>query len=160
MEIIFKNIENYVDSLHMEKVVIEPIVTKIYSNSINEPLEIKILKQRMDSVNVIKYYKDLKNNRIKAEPNSEILNSVEEMNDFIVNNMNKKPWPKMDKFTKNKKIELFVDKLVKNGKISELERKIVVTELKTLLDNKKINTKNLELDDNNDIIKLDKYTLT
>jgi hypothetical protein len=166
MDTTFKSIENFLDSLHNNKPVVIEVLEEVLEDKPPikpitnvEPLEIKILKQRMDSVSIVKYYRDLKNNKIKENDVSETLNSVEEMSDFITKNMEKKPWPRMDKFTKMKKIRAFVEKLLGAGRITIIDKKPVTDYLIKLLDDKKICKKNIEFDVDNNIVRLDKYSI-
>ena len=169
MEEYIRSIEQYLDETNKDKIYDEIDVEYVTKPIIedNKPvleidiekttLDMKILKNRMDSVSIIKYYKDLKNNRIKPNENVAYVDTEKDINDIINKTNHDKPWAKADNYTKRKKIESFIDKLLVLGKIENID--IVKSELKDLLENKKISKKNIEFDFNNNIIKLGNYSL-
>ena len=105
----------------------------------------------------MKYYKDLKNDRLKTNANISYIQSEEElfnkMNEFNDN----KPWPKLDNYSKKKKINQFIEKMLLND--TSLDRKIITDECFEMLVNKKISKKTIEFDGNNDISILGKYSI-
>ena len=129
----------------------EPNVGKI-------SLDMSILQQRMDSVSIMKYYKDLKNDRLKTNSNISYVQSEEElfnkMNEFNDN----KPWPKLDNYSKKKKINHFIDKILIQQ--PELDKKLITDECFEMLVNKKISKKTIEFDSNNNISTLGKYSIS
>ena len=154
-------ITEYVNSLHQNTdILTEDTQKKMLKKEINVEkvsLDMKILQQRMDSVSIVKYYKDLKNDRLKSDKNIVYVQNEEdlfqEINDFNDN----KPWPKLDNYTKKKKITDFVNKLIIENPVFNKEQ--ISKELLVLLEEKKINKKNIELNDSNHIIKLGQYSL-
>jgi len=119
-------------------------------------LDVSILQQRIDSVSVIKYYKNLKNDRLKLNDKITIVNE-----DQLFQNMaaldESKPWNKQDRYTKIKRINQFIDKLIQKDPV--LDKKIISTELIEMLDSKKINKKNTDFNPENNIIKMGNYSL-
>lgn len=153
-------ITEYVNSLHQNTDILADNTQKMLKKQINVEkvsLDMKILQQRMDSVSIVKYYKDLKNDRLKSDKNIVYVQNEEdlfqEINDFNDN----KPWPKLDNYTKKKKITDFVNKLIIENPVFNKEQ--ISKELLLLLEEKKINKKNIELNDSNHIIKLGQYSL-
>ena len=153
-------IEQYINGLHCNNV--EPIIPKDekVKKEINVEkisLDMKILQQRIDSVSIIKYYKDLKNDRLKSDNNIIYVQNEEDL--FKEMNManDNKPWPKLDNYTKKKKILDFLEKLI--TKEVDLDKKEINVELFKMLDDKKITKKNIEFDEHNNIITLGKYTI-
>jgi hypothetical protein len=150
-------IEQYINSLHSNNV--EPITQKVKKeiNVEKISLDMKLLQQRMDSVNIIKYYKDLKNDRLKLD--NHIVHVQNEEDLFKEMNManDNKPWPKLDNYTKRKKILDFCDKLI--NKRLDLDKKEITAEILKMLEDKKITKKNIEFDEQNNIITLGKYTI-
>ncbi len=154
-------IEQYIDSLHKQSKTVslekplESIKKEINVEKVS--LDMKILQQRMDSVSIIKYYKDLKNERLKSTNNITYVDNEEElflkMNEFNDN----KPWPKLDNYTKKKKISNFIDRLI--IKDTSLEKIKLETELLKMLEDKKITKKTIQFDEHNNIITLGQYTM-
>ncbi len=161
-------IETYVNSLHSEEpktnqpnvaVASEPSVQPSATESSSTTkisLDVSILQQRMDSVSVIKYYKDLKNDRLKLNEKIKIMDDEQLFQDMQAHD-NSKPWNKQDKYTKIKRMNEFIDKLIQND--AGLDKKIIYAELMDLLENKKINKNNTLFDPNNNIIKMGSYSL-
>jgi hypothetical protein len=155
-------ITQYVNSLHepTSNLVENNETQKIVKKEINVEkvsLDMKILQQRMDSVSVIKYYKDLKNDRLKSDANIVYVKNEEDLFNEINQFHHNKPWPKLDQYTKKKKISEFVEKLTFQN--SDFNKEQISIELLQLLEQKKINKKNIELNDTNHIIRLDKYSI-
>jgi len=155
-------VEQYVNGLHTTTVepTIAPeevVVVKKEVDLGKVSLDLSILQQRMDSVSIMKYYKDLKNDRLKTNANISYIQSEEElfnkMNEFNDN----KPWPKLDNYSKKKKINQFIEKMLLND--TTLDRKIITDECFEMLLNKKISKKTIEFDSNNDISTLGKYSI-
>jgi hypothetical protein len=156
-------ITQYVNSLHENGNHLEQNndVEKLVKKEINNekvPLDMKILQQRMDSVSTMKYYKDLKNDRLKYDQNISYVKNEEDLFKEINNFYDNKPWSKSDTYTKKKKIMKFVDTFILQNQ--DVNKEQITKELLELLEQKKINKKNIEFDDANDIIRLDKYNIT
>jgi len=153
LDLIHKNLDK-LDNIDLNDDKKQPKI--LVEKDIKVPLDMKILQQRIDSVATIKYYKDLKNERlyddnVKTEDNVEALYlAVQASNDM-------KPWPRLDKYSKKQKIRKFIDDLETMGLIEN--RSDVVNELNELLENKKITKKMIEFDNENNIIRLSKYNL-
>ena len=157
-------IETYINSLHSEEpktnqpphaeAQIQPSTTESSTTKIS--LDVSILQQRMDSVSVIKYYKDLKNDRLKLNEKIKIMDDEQLFQDMQAHD-NSKPWNKQDKYTKIKRINEFIEKLIQNDAV--LDKKIIYAELIDLLENKKINKNNTVFDPNNNITKMGNYSL-
>jgi hypothetical protein len=153
-------IEQYINGLHSNNVEpIRPTDEKVKKeiNVEKISLDMKILQQRIDSVSIIKYYKDLKNDRLKSDNNIVYVQNEEDL--FKEMNManDNKPWSKLDNYTKKKKILDFLEKLI--TKEVDLDKKEINVELFKMLDDKKITKKNIEFDEHNNIITLGKYTI-
>ncbi len=165
MEDHIKSIETYLDEINKDKppfipeIVIDETqkVIKPITNIDETTLDMKILRNRMDSVCIIQYYKDLKNNRIKTNENITYVETEKDINDIINKSNHDKPWNKADNYTKLKKIEAFVKKLFDNKKIDCYTT--IENELKLMLLEKKISKKNIAFDDQNNIIKMGDYVL-
>lgn len=156
-------IETYINSLHSEEpktnqpnaeATVKPFTTESSTTKIS--LDVSILQQRMDSVSVIKYYKDLKNDRLKLNEKIKIMDDEQLFQDMQAHD-NSKPWNKQDKYTKIKRMNEFIEKLIQNDAL--LDKKIIYAELIDLLENKKINKNNTVFDPNNNIIKMGNYSL-
>ena len=164
MEDYIKTIESYLDEVNKGKPPFIPDIV-IDDTPKDKPiidieattLDMKILKNRMDSVSIIQYYKDLKNNRIKTNENITYVETEKDINDIINKSNHDKPWNKSDNYTKLKKIEAFVKKLLENKKIDSYNT--VENELKLMLLEKKISKKNIAFDDDNNIVKLGDFIL-
>ena len=164
MEDYIKSIEDYLDEVNKGKPPFIPDIV-IDDTPKDKPiidieattLDMKILKNRMDSVSIIQYYKDLKNNRIKTNENITYVETEKDINDIINKSNHDKPWNKSDNYTKLKKIEAFVKKLLENKKIDSYNT--VENELKLMLLEKKISKKNIAFDDDNNIVKLGDFIL-
>ena len=123
-------------------------------------MDMKILQNRIDSVSIIQYYRDLKNERIRTGNTQAIyMQDESKLKDDIDRMMDAKPWVRLDSFTKRKKITQFIETLVSTGVVSLDVKKSVADELFTMLENKKINNKNMALNAENNIIKLGSYSL-
>jgi len=156
-------ITQYVNSLHDNGNHLEQTndVEKLVKKEINNekvPLDMKILQQRMDSVSTMKYYKDLKNDRLKYDQNITYVKNEEDLFTEINNFYDNKPWSKSDTYTKKKKIMKFAETFILQNQ--DVNKEQLTKELLELLEQKKINKKNIEFDDCNDIIRLDKYNIT
>ena len=167
MEGYISEIENFLEIANKDTPVVEIIeplpfiIDEVKTNKEIDvektTLDMKILKNRMDSVSIIKYYKDLKNNRIKVNENISYVDTEKDINDIINKTNHDKPWGKSDNYTKRKKIEVFILKYVEIHKFENIDN--IKVELNELLENKKISKKNIEFDSNNNIIKLGNYSL-
>jgi|688.fasta_scaffold1009103_1 hypothetical protein len=164
MEEHIKSIETYLDEVNKNKppyipeiIIDESLTVKPVIDVEATTLDMKILRNRMDSVSIIQYYRDLKNNRIKTNENISYVETEKDINDIINKSNHDKPWNKSDNYTKLKKIEAFVKKLLEHKKIDSYIT--VENELKTMLLEKKISKKNIEFDNENNIIKISNYTL-
>jgi len=123
-------------------------------------MDMKILQNRIDSVSIIQYYRDLKNERIRTDNTQAIyMQDESKLKDDIDRMMDAKPWVRLDSFTKRKKITQFIETLVSTGVIPIESKKSMTDELFTMLENKKINNKNMILNAENNIIKLGSYSL-
>jgi hypothetical protein len=123
-------------------------------------MDMKILQNRIDSVSIIQYYRDLKNERIRTGNTQAIyMQDESKLKDDIDRMMDAKPWVRLDSFTKRKKITQFIEMLVSTGIVPIESKKSVSDELFTMLENKKINNKNMVLNAENNIIKLGSYSL-
>jgi len=156
-------IETYINGLHSEEpktnqphaeATIQPSPTS--GNTTKISMDVSILQQRMDSVSVIKYYKDLKNDRLKLNEKIKIMDDEQLFQDMQAHD-NSKPWNKQDKYTKLKRINEFIEKLIQ--KDADLDKKIIYAELIELLETKKINKNNTVFDANNNIIKMGSFSL-
>ena len=153
-------IEQYVNGLHTttaEPTIVpeEVVVVKKEVDLGKVSLDLSILQQRMDSVSIMKYYKDLKNDRLKTNANisyiqseEELFNKMNEFNDNMSINILEKEL---------KKINQFIEKMLLND--TSLDRKIITDECFEMLVNKKISKKTIEFDGNNDISTLGKYSI-
>lgn len=158
-------IETYIDGLHTEEpktnqpnaeaTTVQPSMTES-SSATKISLDVSILQQRMDSVSVVKYYKDLKNDRLKLNERVKIMDDEQLFQDMQAHD-NSKPWNKQDKYTKIKRMNEFIEKLIQNDAV--LDKKKIYAELIDLLENKKINKNNTIFDSNNNIIKMGSYSL-
>ena len=164
MEDNIKSIETYLDEVNKDKplyipeiVIDESIKKQPIINIESTTLDMKILRNRMDSVSITQYYKDLKNNRIKTNENITYVETEKDINDIINKSNHDKTWSKADNYTKLKKIEAFVKKLLENKKIDTYNA--VENELKVMLLEKKISKKNIAFDDANNIVKMGDYIL-
>ena len=123
-------------------------------------MDMKILQNRIDSVSIIQYYRDLKNERIRTGNTQAIyMQDESKLKDDIDRMMDAKPWVRLDSFTKRKKITQFVDTLVSTDIVPIESKKLIGDELFAMLENKKINNKNMALNAENNIIKLGAYSL-
>ena len=107
MEQQLEEIKNYIETLHnkeesKQNAVIEPIIKPKF-NEDKMTLDMKILQNRIDSVCIVQYYRDLKNERIRAT-NAVYVDDESAFKDKMDDIMESKPWTKLDKFIKNKKI--------------------------------------------------------
>ena len=158
------SIEIYLDDVNKDKpafiaeiIIEETAKNKPIVNIEATTLDMKILRNRIDSVSIMQYYKDLKNNRIKTNENITYVETEKDINDIINKSNHDKPWNKADNYTKLKKIEAFVKKLLDNKKIDSYTN--VENELKLMLLEKKISKKNITFDDDNNIVKMGDYIL-
>jgi hypothetical protein len=164
MEDYIKTIESYLDEVNKDKPVYVPEIV-IVEVPQNKPvvdieattLDMKILRNRMDSVSIMQYYRDLKNNRVKTNENISYVDTEKDINDLINKSNHDKPWGKADNYTKLKKIEAFGKKLFDAKKIDSLSE--VDAELKLMLLEKKISKKNIAFDDDNNITQMGEYML-
>ena len=154
-------IVQYIDSLHKESSIIsleKPVESKKKEINLEKvSLDMKILQQRMDSVSIVKYYKDLKNERLKLTNNITYVDNEEEL--FLkMNEINdNKPWPKLDNYTKKKKISNFIERLIiKDTSLNKIE---LEKELFKMLEDKKITKNTIQFDEHNNIITLGQYTM-
>jgi hypothetical protein len=123
-------------------------------------MDMKILQNRIDSVSIIQYYRDLKNERIRTGNTQAIyMQDESKLKDDIDRMMDAKPWVRLDSFTKRKKITQFIETLVSTGVVQVELKKSVGDELLMMLETKKINNKNMVLNAENNIIKLGNYSL-
>jgi hypothetical protein len=164
MDNYINSIEIYLDDVNKDKpafiaeiIIDETAKNKPIVNIEATTLDMKILRNRIDSVSIMQYYKDLKNNRIKTNENITYVETEKDINDIINKSNHDKPWNKADNYTKLKKIEAFVKKLLDNKKIDSYT--IVENELKLMLLEKKISKKNITFDDDNNIVKMGDYIL-
>ena len=162
MEQQLEEIKNYIETLHnkeesKQNAVIEPIIKPKF-NEDKMTLDMKILQNRIDSVCIVQYYRDLKNERIRAT-NAVYVDDESAFKDKMDDIMESKPWTKLDKFIKKKKITYFVNKLVETSVISLDIRTEVLNKLINMLEQKQITKKNIDFDSNNQIIRLDEYKL-
>jgi hypothetical protein len=161
MEQEINEIKDYIETLHnkdsQDKVITEPI-NKPKFNDDKMTLDMKILQNRIDSVCIVQYYRDLKNERIKAT-NAVYVQDESAFKDKMDDIMESKPWAKLDKFIKKKKITYFVNKLLETGIITNENKVDIQNRLINMLEMKQITKKNIEFDLNNQIIRLDEYKL-
>jgi len=152
-------ITEYVNSLHQNdhsKIENTQKILKKEMNVEKVSLDMKILQQRIDSVSIMKYYKDLKNDRLKSDENIVYVQNEEDLFQEINNCNNNKPWAKLDNYSKKKKINDFIEHLILDQ--PDLNKADISSELLLLLAEKKINKKNIEFDSSNHIIKLGQYS--
>ena len=161
MEQEIDDIKGYVETLHdkdsQHKVIIEAN-NKPKFNDDKMTLDMKILQNRIDSVCIVQYYRDLKNERIKST-NAVYVDDESAFKDKMDDIMESKPWAKLDKFIKKKKITYFVNKLLETGVIINENKLDVLNRLINMLELKQITKKNIEFDLNNQIIRLDEFKL-
>jgi len=164
MEDYIKSIETYLDEVNKDKPLYVPEIVVVDIPKIktvvdieSTTLDMKILRNRMDSVSIMQYYRDLKNNRVKTNENISYVDTEKDINDIINKSNHDKPWGKADNYTKLKKIEAFVKKMFDTKKIESYSA--TETELKLMLLEKKISKKNIAFDDDNNIVKLGDYML-
>ena len=162
MEQQLEEIKNYIETLHNKEdathnVVIEPPLKPKFNDD-KMTLDMKILQNRIDSVCIVQYYRDLKNERIKAT-NAVYVDDESAFKDKMDDIMESKPWTKLDKFIKRKKITYFVNKLVETSVITSDLKIEVLNKLINMLEQKQITKKNIEFDTNNQIIRLDEFKL-
>lgn len=159
MEQQLEEIKNYIETLHnKEDSVIENVTVKPKFNDDKMTLDMKILQNRIDSVCIVQYYRDLKNERIKAT-NAVYIDDESAFKDKMDDIMESKPWTKLDKFIKKKKITYFVNKLVETFVITQEMKAEVLNKLINMLELKQITKKNIDFDSSNQIIRLDEYKL-
>ena len=155
-----KLIDQYLDLVHQTKSIEHECIPKVEAITTDKemkiPLDMKILQQRIDSVAIIKYYKDLKNEKLRDD-NFKLEENAEDIYLAVQASNDNKPWTKLDKYTKRQKIKEFVGKLFGEKMIEDKDK--VELELLEHLENKKINKKNIEFDDGNKIITLMTYSL-
>ena len=159
MEQQLEEIKNYIETLHnKEDSVIENVTVKPKFNDDKMTLDMKILQNRIDSVCIVQYYRDLKNERIKAT-NAVYIDDESAFKDKMDDIMESKPWTKLDKFIEKKKITYFVNKLVETLVITQEMKAEVLNKLINMLELKQITKKNIDFDSSNQIIRLDEYKL-
>jgi len=159
MEQQLEEIKNYIETLHnKEDSVIENVTVKPKFNDDKMTLDMKILQNRIDSVCIVQYYRDLKNERIKAT-NPVYIDDESSFKDKMDDIMESKPWTKLDKFIKKKKITYFVNKLVETLVITPEMKAEVLNKFINMLELKQITKKNIDFDSCNQIIRLDEYKL-
>jgi len=159
MEQQLEEIKNYIETLHnKEDSVIENVTVKPKFNDDKMTLDMKILQNRIDSVCIVQYYRDLKNERIKAT-NAVYIDDESSFKDKMDDIMESKPWTKLDKFIKKKKITYFVNKLVETLVITPEMKAEVLNKFINMLELKQITKKNIDFDSCNQIIRLDEYKL-
>ena len=159
MEQQLEEIKNYIETLHnKEDSVIENVTVKPKFNDDKMTLDMKILHNRIDSVCIVQYYRDLKNESIKAT-NAVYIDDESAFKDKMDDIMESKPWTKLDKFIKKKKITYFVNKLVETLVITQEMKAEVLNKLINMLELKQITKKNIDFDSSNQIIRLDEYKL-
>jgi len=155
MEKEIKLIEEYLDSISegpVNKIEPEKPKKKEYVDT-PKTLEMKILQQRIDSINIVKYYKDLKAERIKPDTNERFVDSADDIFNEMQAAEQSKPWPKLSAVNKRKRIIDFVEKLdIQNSDE-------VRVELLKMLDDKKIKRSNIQFDSEMNIVSLGDYSL-
>lgn len=144
-------IEQYLNTIHDHTILKKPHSIEIKEINNKVPLDMKILQNRLDSASVVKYYKDLKNDRIKVDKKIEFADSIDDIEKRLAEVQDNKPWVKLDRYTKMQKIQKFVNSLTLEDK------KSVLAELIKMLDEKRIHKKNMELDENNNIVRIGNY---
>ena len=157
---IMDDIQQYIGNIQPMTVqaVIAPAAPPQNNDKVS--MDMKILQNRIDSVSIIQYYRDLKNERIRTGNTQAIyMQDESKLKDDIDRMMDAKPWVRLDSFTKRKKITQFVETLISTGIIPIDSKKSVSDELFGLLETKKINNKNMILNAENNIIKLGTYSL-
>jgi hypothetical protein len=157
---IMDDIQQYIGNIQPMTVqaVIAPAAPPQNNDKVS--MDMKILQNRIDSVSIIQYYRDLKNERIRTGNTQAIyMQDESKLKDDIDRMMDAKPWVRLDSFTKRKKITQFVETLISTGIIQIDTKKSVIDELFGLLETKKINNKNMILNAENNIIKLGTYSL-
>lgn len=159
---IMDDIQQYIGKVQPATVSV-PTLTAPAAPQLNHDkvsMDMKILQNRIDSVSIIQYYRDLKNERIRTGNTQAIyMQDESKLKDDIDRMMDAKPWVRLDLFTKRKKIMQFVETLVSTGVVQIESKKSVGDELLVMLENKKINNKNMVLNAENNIIKLAGYSL-
>jgi hypothetical protein len=157
---IMDDIQQYIGKVQTIPVVAAAAASAPVQNHDKISMDMKILQNRIDSVSIIQYYRDLKNERIRTGNTQAIyMQDESKLKDDIDRMMDAKPWVRLDSFTKRKKITQFIETLVSTGIVSLDVKKSVADELFTMLENKKINNKNMALNAENNIIKLGSYSL-
>lgn len=157
---IMDDIQQYIGNI--QPATVQAVITPAAPPQNNDKIsmDMKILQNRIDSVSIIQYYRDLKNERIRTGNTQAIyMQDESKLKDDIDRMMDAKPWVRLDSFTKRKKITQFVETLISTGIIPIDLKKSVSDELFGLLETKKINNKNMILNAENNIIKLGTYSL-
>lgn len=169
MEEISKHIEDaerYIEEVHKEhgKSKMEPLKEikkkELTDEQINKvPLDMQVLKGRIESTQTIQYYKDLKNDRLHLKNNTQLIDDDECLKNMVDDSFDRKPWARLDMYTKKKKIKKFVNDLIAYQKITIDEKEGVQAELFELLEKKKITKKIIDLDSDFNIVHLQNYDL-
>jgi hypothetical protein len=158
---IMDDIQQYIGQVQPIPVPVTSLAPSVpLQNHDKVSMDMKILQNRIDSVSIIQYYRDLKNERIRTGNTQAIyMQDESKLKDDIDRMMDAKPWVRLDSFTKRKKITQFIETLVSTGVVLIESKKSVGEELFAMLESKKINNKNMALNAENNIIKLGNYSL-
>lgn len=111
------------------------------------------LEQHLKKQNYLSYKREAKNNPDIDEKivNYNVIETNEDLINFIDNNEYKKSWNRLDNYQKGIKLKEFISNLVKNNKLNDnLENKLY-KELTEMIRSTK--SKNIEYDKENTIIK-------
>ena len=113
------------------------------------------LEQHLRKQNYLSYKREAKNNPDIDEKviNYNIIETNEDLINFIDQNEYKKSWNRLDNYQKDIKLKEFIDNLVKIDKINNNLRNNLYKELTEMIKEAKVKSKNIEYDKDNTIIK-------
>ena len=111
------------------------------------PLDMRLLQNRIDSVGVMKYYKDLKNDRIRTEKNVKYVRDTDTLMTEITEHELILPWKRADKYTRRRRIAEFAKTYGRENHYSATDIKNLSSQLLELFDTKKLALKNIAFDE-------------
>lgn len=146
-------IETFLGTLHGEtrkesetpKPIVVPETAKPSETKV--PLDMRLLQNRIDSVSVMKYYKDLKNDRIRIEKNVKYMKDTDSLMTEITEHELILPWKRADKYTRRRRIAEFAKTYGRENHYSATDTKSLSSQLLELFDTKKLALKNMTFDE-------------
>ena len=151
MEKEITDIETFLKQLHGDSPVsskVEPPPTQPKKNDDTKiPLDMRLLQNRIDSVSLIKYYKDLKNDRIRIENNVKYMNDTDTLMTEIAEHETALPWKRADKYTRRRRITEFAKAFGRTQQYSATDIKKLSLQLLELFDTKRLALKDIALDE-------------